>query len=602
MNEFVATSAARLDAAVRVPRSVTGRLLLTALAICSIALFVLQLVGIEPVSQPPFTLDRAASGAYVLRQRSNQPLPPSLRDGDVVVMSAMTRADRAALLSIASSISSVPPGTRMELAVIHEDRTVRVPVVTTAARVAGTADLIERIDGALTMLFVFGLALLTLWRARDGAGLGLAVFSLSILFSNALQQLSVPPPVGIWLIEISLALQALVALPALYVTAETLATTGLSAQWVRVSRSVVSALAAILTAASVGSVLLNVYLGRTTPRLLDVGGELVLGLLVALPAVVLIKGYRDGAHESRLRIRWILWSTALLFAAVVALNTLSSTREPVLYQVAYLSQGVALLGYLYAVLRSRIVDVSFVVDRALVFGLITAFIFGVFSLLEQAMHRFAAGDNFGWALQAAVALALAMALSPVHHRLERAIEKIFFGSQLRAIASLRRFAAECAFVERTERLLSLAIERILVCSASAAVYERTPSGYAIRATHDASWPQLIDVDDPIFVSLRTGAKEVDLAELRNGVGTEGFAFPMSVAEALAGAIICRPRDGEQLAPDVRSALAEVAHHVAMSLYILRNREQARLVADIAAERVDDSTARSRAMALMQGAT
>jgi hypothetical protein len=35
----------------------------------------------------------------------------------------------------------------------------------------------------------------------------------------------------------------------------------------------------------------------------------------------------------------------------------------------------------------------------------------------------------------------------------------------------------------------------------------------------------------------------------------------------------------------------------MSLYILRNREQARLVADIAAGRIEEAAARTRALAL-----
>jgi len=361
-------------------------------------------------------------------------------------------------------------------------------------------------------------------------------------------------------------------------------------------------LALALTAGSVASVVLQVYFGLATPSSLYIGTELVLPALAAVPLLTLVKGYRDGVHESRLRIRWVFWSTALLFGTVVATTTLSATREPILFQLANVLQGLSLLGYLYAVLRSRIVDVSFVVDRALVFALITAFIFGAFSLLEQGMHHFAAGERFGWTIQAAVALVLAMVLSPLHQRLERGIEKLFFGRQLRAIAALRRFAGECAFVERADRLLELAIKRLLIQSGAAAVYERTPSGYARKAQHDGPWPELIDADDSVFVSLRAGAKEIDLEEVENGIVAEGFAFPMSVAETLAGAVVCRPRDGEQFVPDVRSALADVARNLGMSLYILRNREQARLVADIAAERVDESAARRRATALMQGAT
>ncbi len=599
MKEFVATPAPRLETAARAPWGLVPRILLTTLAVISVALVMLQVLRIEPVSQLPFTIERATSSSgFVVRERSGEPLPASISDGDAVVWADMTRVDRAMLLWS----PSVPPGSRMTLVVIHAGHVARVPVSAGVARFSGTGEFVETTDAVLSTLFVFGLALLTLWRGRDGAAFGLATFSLTVLLSLALETLSVPSPVNVWFGELAQVLQTLIALPALYVLAESLARSGLSPRWVAIPRSIVIVLALVLTAASVASVVLLVYFAFAPPLSLDLGSQVVLGGLSAVPVVILIKGYRDGAHESRLRIRWVLWSTALLFGSIIALSSLSATRDPVLFPLISLLQGLALLGYLYAVLRSRIVDVSFVVDRALVFALITALIFGVFSLLEQGMHHFATGDRFGWALQATVALGLAMVLSPLHHRLERGIERLFFGRQLRAIAALRRFASECAFVERADRLLELAIERLLIQSAAAAIYERTPSGYARKAAHDGPWPELIDVDDAVFVSLRAGAKEIDLESGETSIAAEGFAFPMTVAETLAGAVICRPRDGEQFAPDVRSALAEVARNLGMSLYILRNREQARLVADIAAERLDESAARRRAVLLMQRAT
>ena len=74
-----------------------------------------------------------------------------------------------------------------------------------------------------------------------------------------------------------------------------------------------------------------------------------------------------------------------------------------------------------------------------------------------------------------------------------------------------------------------------------------------------------------------------------------------VGEMLSGAVVCRPRTGEQFAPDVRAALAEAARNLGASLYILRYREQARLVADIATGRIDESGARRRAVAMLEGA-
>ena len=130
-------------------------------------------------------------------------------------------------------------------------------------------------------------------------------------------------------------------------------------------------------------------------------------------------------------------------------------------------------------------------------------------------------------------------------------EELFFRQQLLAIAALKRLANQCPFVERDERLLQMAIESLTPQCAAVAVYERKGSAYQLRAGHGV-WPGTVDPDDRVFVSLRAGHHELDMHNLPNSIATEGVAFPMAVAETLTGAVICRPRDGEQFAADVRS--------------------------------------------------
>jgi hypothetical protein len=99
---------------------------------------------------------------------------------------------------------------------------------------------------------------------------------------------------------------------------------------------------------------------------------------------------------------------------------------------------------------------------------------------------------------------------------------------------------------------------------------------------------------------RAHRQETDLEDVVSAIGAEGLAVPMAVADLLTGALICLPHAGEQFAPNVRAALAEAARNLGTSLYVLRYREQARLVADIAGRRIDETAARTRAVALMEG--
>lgn len=386
----------------------------------------------------------------------------------------------------------------------------------------------------------------------------------------------------------------------MYVMAEALADTGLSVRARRTARLAVAGLVVAGTAIGGVSTIGFVYWGLTLPYVAGVIPLAISGLSVVLVLVVLFFGYRRADHESRLRIRWVLWSTAIFLLIVVGLLGISQTRHPYLFQAVASAQWLALLGYFYAAFRNRLVDVSFVVNRALVYATLTALLFGTFSLLELGLHQLAVGEKLSWALQAGAALLFAIALSPVHRRIEHRIERLFFRKQRQAIAAIRGFAAECAFVEQEGRLLQMAVERLLPQCEGVSVYERAPSGYLLRASRGRASPGAIDVDDPAFVALRARRRDIDLQGLGSAAGKDGLALPMSVGERLTGAVFCHPRSGEQFAPDVRSALGEAARNLGMSVYLLRFRDQARLVADIAAGHVDPVAARDRAAALIPG--
>lgn len=577
------------------PRAFVLRLLLSVTASACVALVLLQALGRQPVSELPLRIERGPQGGYVIHAREDIALPQSLRDGEILALEAMSPMDRAALVAG----QNVPPGTSIKLAVVRTGQLARVPVTVIARSRTGLLELQWWVGGVLGMSFMLALAMLTLWRGRDWAAWGLSAFSLGVLLDNALYAITAPPLTSFWIQQARQAIQTLMIAPALYVMAETLAHTGLSPLTRKLARIAVAALAllafGILLARGIA---LTYYAVAWSPAILPWVRAATIALS-AVPVLLLLIGYRHATHASRLRIRWVLWSTALLFATRALFPILSQERHPYLYQLVNAAQGVALLGYLYAVLRNRLVDVAFVVDRALLYTSITVVLFGVFSLLEYLLHKMAFSENVSFVFQALVVFLLAMALSPLHRRLEHRIERLFFRQQHMAVAALRRFSTECAFVERYERLLDFATDRLLPHCAAVAIYERTASGYERRTARGEGkpWPEAVDADDPALVTLRARNEDLDLENIKSVTSTDGVAFPMAVARNLIGAVICRPREGEQFAPDIRAALTEAARSLGLSLYILRDRERSRLVADIAAGTVDLSSARDRAMAL-----
>jgi hypothetical protein len=584
-------------------RAFAIRLLLSAIALACIAIVLLQTLGMWSAGALPLDVEQQADGPYVIHRDPDFALPAPLLDGDVLAPQAMTPAARAA----AFYGVGVSPGSRVGIAVLRGGHVLRTSIPAQPSPPFGRHWLRRVLTALVITPFLSALALLTLWRGRDRVAAGLCGLSLYMLIATGLLSLSqvlVQPLATVWLVLIVLEAQYLVAIPALYAMAEGLAGAGISTRARTLTRVIVTCLVLTALGLSLTRAISFTYFGLALSSIIESAADAVSVICLAIAVCMLLAGYRKAPHESRLRIRWVLWSTAFLLACIVAVFALEpvQSRYPYLFEFVYTVRWLAMAGYLYAAIRTRLVDVSFVVNRALVYAGITGLLFGIFSLLELGLHQFAVGDKLSWVLQAMVALLLAVALSPLHRRLEHRVELIFFRKQRLAIATLRTFAAECPFIEQQSRLLETAVERLYPHCDAVAIYERALSGYQLRASGGCVWPESIDVDDPAFVSLRARRQEIDLTGISSAMSSDSVAFPMVVGEMLSGAVVCRPRTGERFAPDIRAALAEIASKLGASLYILRYREQARLVTDIAMGRIDEAGARRRAIAMLEGAT
>jgi hypothetical protein len=568
------------------------RLVLTLFALGSLACGAPIGLGLVPGSTFAARLVHRRDGLYVVHATQLSPLPEGLRAGDIIPIHRLSPTERAVIFDH----HDVLPGTRLTLPVMRDGRVAERPISAVPDRIS----MLSRAELLGFQIVMFAIAMLTLWRGRDWAAWGLSALFLLELFNAGPLQVPLPPAWAFWHHQMLVA-AAVAATLALFAMADSLAGASLPSR----SRLAARVGIALVILAMFGSTEIR-YVALIRDGVTLMAGThrairaTLFAVIIAVTLSLLLAGYRFAAHEERLRIRWVLWSTALLLGSSLLLAVTPRSWQADVTQVVTALQGIALLGYLYAVLRTRLIDVGFVVDRALVFGLLTALVFGTFSILEQTLHQFAVSDRIGWVLQALAALVLAVVLSPLHRRLESWIEQAFFRSQRLALLALERFARECPFVEREARLLEMALERLKMQCAAVAVYERGGSAYRRHAASDDSWPAVIDADDPVFVALRASHEPVALAAQANGIGTEGLALPMTVAESLLGALVCRPRDGEQFAPEIRAALATVAHHLGMALTGLRHREHARLVADFAAGRLDPDTARRGAITLLEG--
>ena len=162
-----------------------------------------------------------------------------------------------------------------------------------------------------------------------------------------------------------------------------------------------------------------------------------LGFSLLLPSLVLcvadtVRRLRRSRSPEREQLTWLL-ITAVVF--------LVGSLTPWMWLRA-LVQAAVPIAVAVGVVRHRLLDLQVVVRRTLLFAGLTAAVVVVFVGCTAALSGFVDGGPLPVALGAAL---VAVALTPIRDRLQRAVDRLVYGDRsdpVRAVASLGRHVAE----------------------------------------------------------------------------------------------------------------------------------------------------------------
>jgi len=174
---------------------------------------------------------------------------------------------------------------------------------------------------------------------------------------------------------------------------------------------------------------------------------LILCFFVALAALVI--RYRRADALDRAQLRWVaLGGAAFLVIYIVTLplpSTLGtsdhSTTANLITAVSQAAFGALPIAIGYAILRHRLYDIDLVVNRALVYGALTATLAGMYLgsvLLLQLLLDGITGDS-GLAV-AASTLAVAALFRPARVRIQAAVDRRFFRRKYDAERTIEAFS------------------------------------------------------------------------------------------------------------------------------------------------------------------
>jgi hypothetical protein len=342
-----------------------------------------------------------------------------------------------------------------------------------------------------------------------------------------------------------------------------------------------TSLALILPMTVSGGLRILTYQPRYTALAIGAPGLFITVGLVIVFCIYLAIGRAASPPQERSRQNMLLAGLGLYVLALVFWRVpatvdeslhLSSRATNYIYA---LTAGIAAPVLLtYAVLKHRVIDLGFVVNRTLVYGVASAILLAAFALTEWAVDRFVPIEGRGKNVlfDAVLAVCVYLAYHRVERFVERTIQSLFFRRWQDAEANLRRFVRAAPFIEKTETLTRSFVEAVTAFAdgATAGLYFRSGEGaYQCADVGADTLPAEIDPDDSTLIALRADPQPLEPSEIGSSVDAAVIA-PIVIRNTLTGVLVLGPKlSGQAYRPDEIELIGWATRQVGHDLHALR---------------------------------
>jgi hypothetical protein len=300
----------------------------------------------------------------------------------------------------------------------------------------------------------------------------------------------------------------------------------------------------------------------------------------ALAAIILafaLAVFRDAAGEERRRIGWVIVGLAVtdmgfaIFNVVDVGSQLRIDSVRLVLEIAQLMQMALPLALAYAILRHRVIDIGFALNRTAVYALTTTLVLALIGVVDWLVGRLLSGERFTTLVEALLTVAIGFGLNWLHGRIERLVDRIIFRQRHIAEKRIDYRIGALEYAESTASIdAALATDAPDILGlASAAVFLRASTTLPFKRNAATGWAleNAIDVDPESLLvrSLRSLERAIFLDDaaivpVNFPVGTQRpvLAIPIAAQHELIGFVLYgRHSDGASLDPEEVSLLTRL---------------------------------------------
>lgn len=285
-------------------------------------------------------------------------------------------------------------------------------------------------------------------------------------------------------------------------------------------------------------------------------------------ALIVTKKFKTVPAAQRQRVGFLVMGLIISFVAyaVYFIPTVpANVAQIVGYAVALMPIGVA-----YGVLRHRVLDVNFVLNRAIAYGILSLLVIAVVSLLDWLLSRVVSEQRLTTGIEVLVTIGIGFLLDRINRFIESFVEVVLFRQRRQAEAYVRRAAEALPYATDesaiTDGLAEVPVEALEL--AASAVYRRSFDGSrfeGIATSRETPMaPAGFEANNLLVRMLRSSEKLIWLDEVRSHLDAENAAIyvvavPVSIRHELVSfTLYGAHKNGAQLDPDEVRLLEELA--------------------------------------------
>jgi hypothetical protein len=248
------------------------------------------------------------------------------------------------------------------------------------------------------------------------------------------------------------------------------------------------------------------------------------GATFALSIFAALDTYLHGRRDDQPRIQWVVVGLCVGIAGTYLGSVLLFSSElpfnpPRWLQSALLTLNVILpISVAYAVIRHRVLEVSFVVSRALIYAVLTFVVLCLFAFIDWFVGRELEQVRLASYVEIGLAIGLSFWLNSLEKRVETVVATVFFRKRGQAMQRIERAAQAVHHAEKVSTIYDYVVREpveALSLSSSALFLPVDGGGYrrvaAIGWSSSNAW--VIEHDDPLALELAAECEPVRVAQI-----------------------------------------------------------------------------------------